>query len=74
MNEPPFTLAYVIHQKDNLFPGELQHLSLILTLRYQQSQHLKIAMAWSGLPSRYDVWRHANHRTELLDARFGLQM
>lgn len=44
-NELQFILAYVIHQKDNAFPDELQHLPFIPALRYQQSQNSKITMA-----------------------------
>lgn len=61
-NELQFILAHVIHQKDNVFPDELQHLPFIPALRYQQSQNLKIIVAQFGLLNPYYMWRHANGR------------
>lgn len=61
-NELRFILAHMIHQKDNVFPDELQYLPFIPALRHQQSQNLKIIMALFGLLNLYYLWRHANQR------------
>lgn len=45
-----------------IFLDELQHLSILTALEYQQSQNLKIIMAPFGLLKPYCTWRHASQR------------